>query len=109
MRLETRLISGAGIKTTVMEGGLCYLAKLGDDAEDIFLQEAVVEGEYGWVVQLRQQLGLLRSPDRLVRSKVAQRNLLQHLPARDGGHRSTRETRPARGAQFSSWERELSE
>lgn len=60
-----------------------YLAVLRDDAEGVFLQEAVVEGEDGRVVQLGQQMGFLRRSDCLVRSEVAQRNLLQHLPERD--------------------------
>lgn len=91
MRAETQNESGRG---------LCDLAVLCDDAEDIFLQEAVVEGEDGRVMQLRQQLSLLRSSDRLVGSKVTQRNLFQHLPERDRGQRSMRKTRAARRAQF---------
>ena len=67
---------------------VCYLAELGDDAEGVSLQEAVVEGEDGRVVQLGQQVSFLRGSNRLVRSKVAKRNLLQHLPDRDTGHRS---------------------
>lgn len=62
---------------------VCYLAELCDDAEGVSLQEAVVEGEDGRVVQLRQQVSFLRGSDRLVRSKVTERNLLQHLPDRD--------------------------
>lgn len=71
-------------------GPQCYLAELGDDAEGVSLQEAVVEGEDGRVVQLRQQVGFLRRSDGLVRSKVAQRDLLQHLPGGDRGQRSNK-------------------
>lgn len=60
--------------------GSCYLTVLCDYAEGVSLQEAVVEGQDRWVVQLRQQLGLLSGSNRLVGSKVTQRNLLQHLP-----------------------------
>lgn len=60
--------------------GSCYQAVLCDYAEGGSLQEAVVEGQYRRVVQLRQQLGLLSGSNRLVGSKVTQRNLLQHLP-----------------------------
>lgn len=48
----------------------------------------MIEGEDGRVVQLRQQVGFLRSSDRLVGSKVAQRNLLQHLPEGETVQRS---------------------
>lgn len=78
----------------------CYLAELSDDAEGVPLQEAVVEGEDVGVVQLGQQLGLLRRSHRLVRSKVAQRNLLQHLPEETEVRGQTAERRTSAGFLF---------
>ncbi len=69
---------------------LRYLAELCDDAEGVALQEAVVEGDDGRVVQLGQQTGFLCGSDGLVRSKVADRNLLQHLPERHGSGETSR-------------------
>lgn len=59
--------------------GQSYLTVLSDDAEGVSMQKAAVESDDGWVVELGQELSLLGCMDRLVRTQVTQRDLLQHL------------------------------
>lgn len=62
--------------------GLSHLTILGDDAEDVLLQETVVELQDGGMVELGEQLGLRLDLHCLVGVQVTHWYLLQHLAAR---------------------------
>ena len=57
-----------------------YLAELGDNAEEVHLDEAVVELDDPGAVETAQQACFARSINRLVRLQRPHKYLLHHLP-----------------------------